>query len=161
MANKSTQITDKVAKYLDAREMGMYPAQAARYAGYAEPAREAKRLETTNPVVMEHVKAIEAANKEVLTMTREKVMEGIMEAIGQAKLEADAQGQIRGWAEINRMCGFYEPEKKMVLHGDLSKDQRRKAISEATTEELLEQLGGQMIEDAEYSEVTDDHDETK
>lgn len=145
---------EKLAKFLEAIEMGMYPAQAARYAGYKEPAKVAKRLVTEDPVVMEHVAAINEASRETLRMTRERVQEGIMKAIDDARLASDPMGQIRGWAEINRMCGFYEPERKEVIHTNLTVAQRRKAIEQASTEELLDMVGGEMVE-AEY-EVMDD-----
>jgi hypothetical protein len=146
------------AKYIEAREQGLYPAQAARYAGYKAPEKACMRLETTNLAVMESVAVIEKENRISTKMTRDKVMQGIMDAIEQGRQLADPQSQIRGWAEINRMCGYLEPEKREIIIRDMTVQQRARAIEGASTEELLARVNGRMIEDAEY-EILDDAQE--
>jgi hypothetical protein len=45
-------------------------------------------------------------------ISRKRVMEGFLEAIELAKIQADPSAMIAGWREIGRMCGYYEPERK-------------------------------------------------
>lgn len=149
--------SDNRLKYIEAREMGMYPAQAARYAGYKDPVKSARHLEHEDPIVMEAIAEIEKRNRETLNMTREKVMEGLLDAIQLAKLNDDAGSMIRGFAEVNRMCGHYEPERKEVTIVSASAAERRRAISQASDEELLKLIGGKMVE-GEYEVLDEDAD---
>jgi hypothetical protein len=47
-------------------------------------------------------------------ISRKRVLEGFLEAIELAKIQADPSAMIAGWREIGRMCGYYEPEKKEI-----------------------------------------------
>ena len=47
-------------------------------------------------------------------MTREKVMDGMLESIEMAKLMAEPSSMIAGWREIGKICGFYAPVEHKV-----------------------------------------------
>ena len=44
-------------------------------------------------------------------MTKKKVIDGLMEAIEMAKIQADPTPMIQGWTQIAKMCGFMEPTR--------------------------------------------------
>lgn len=44
-------------------------------------------------------------------MTRQRVMDGLLEGIEMAKLMSEPASMISGWREIGKMCGYYEPVK--------------------------------------------------
>lgn len=48
------------------------------------------------------------------SMTRKKVMDGLLEGIEMAKLAGEPASMVAGWREIGRMCGYYEPRKVEV-----------------------------------------------
>lgn len=53
-------------------------------------------------------------NELVIEMTREKAMNGFMEAVEMARIQADPATMIKGWTEIARMCGYYAPDTKKI-----------------------------------------------
>lgn len=149
--------TPKKAKYIEGREMGMHPTQAAKHAGYSVPSKSAQELEK-DPIVMAHVAEIEEKNRKALDLSREDVLQGVMDAIEVAKLASDPQAMIRGWSEINRMLGYYEAEKRELEIKSLPAAQKMKAIESMSTEKLLEMVGGEMTIEGEWEEVGDDEE---
>lgn len=53
-------------------------------------------------------------NAKAIRMTRERVMNGFLEAVDIARAQEDPVAMIRGWSEVARMCGFYAPETKKI-----------------------------------------------
>lgn len=53
-------------------------------------------------------------NAKVVEMTREKVMNGMLEAVDMARVQADPHAMIKAWTEIGRMCGYYAPDVKKI-----------------------------------------------
>lgn len=100
--------------------------------------------------------ANERAKYEAATdITRRKVIDGIIEAIDMARVQADPTAMIGGWKEIGKLCGHYEPTKAQLVvtfqgRATLEKLER---MSDA---ELL-RLSSQEIE-GEFTEVGDGTD---
>lgn len=157
MAAKNPPSTDK---FIEGLEMGMIPVQAAGYAGYKNPAKSSRDL-LAKPEVMQQFDAIKERIRAEARITRKDIEEGILDAIGLARLQADAMGMIRGYSELNKMQGNYAPEKRQI---ELSSKQRRVVtqLEELTEQQLLEMVseaGDEMIVDAEYYEVDEDDDD--
>lgn len=56
-------------------------------------------------------------------MTRQKVMDGLLEGVAMGKLMSEPMAVIAGWREIGRMCGYYEPVKHtldVTVKGDVT-----------------------------------------
>lgn len=103
------------------------------------------------PRVKELLKAEQRKNAYMLGLTREQVLQGMMDAIDQAKLLSDPLTQIAGWREVAKICGFYAPEvKKVELSG--SGKQVIDRLRSLSDEELLQIAEGDVI-DAEFEEV--------
>ena len=94
-------------------------------------------------------------------MTRQKVMEGLLEAVEMAKIQADPTAMIAGWREVGKMCGYYEPVKKQIdvnITGNVVM-QRLNKLSDAELLKLIETETANALE-GEFTEVLgDDEDE--
>jgi phage terminase small subunit len=106
-------LTDQQKMFIDAVMKGASPVMAARMAGYAQPESQAHSV-LKSPKMQEAIRYLHKKNEKVADVTRKKVMDGFLEAIDMAKLQADATAMISGWREIGRMCGYYAPEVKKV-----------------------------------------------
>ena len=93
-------------------DKGMTQVKALEYAGYSSPTG-SQGLFSNPPVkaaMREQFKHAEAHWK----MDREQVLDGFMEAVNMAKVQADPEVMIQGWREIGRLCGYYAPEVKKI-----------------------------------------------
>jgi phage terminase small subunit len=108
---ENPDLTDNQKAYVENRAYGMNKQDAARGAGYSDAAKEALRLEQL-PTITEALQAERSANARLSGFTRQDVLDGIKEAINDAKILADPQAQIAGWREIAKICGHYAPEVK-------------------------------------------------
>lgn len=111
-------MTKKQGDYVELRAMGADMQNAVRTAyGPGMNTTDAKDLEA-NPKITAALVNERAKNAYMLGLTREKVLQGFMDAVDQAKILADPLAQIAGWREIAKVCGFYAPEvKKIQLNG--------------------------------------------
>lgn len=74
-------------------------------------------------------------------MTRQKVMDGMLEAIEMARMMAEPSSMIAGWREIGKICGYYAPVEhrvKVDVSGNVIVD-RLNSLSDA---ELLKIIQG-------------------
>jgi hypothetical protein len=129
-------LTAKQAVYVEARAMGMPPSKSAHAAGYKRPDFRGPMMES-NPNIVAALEIERAKNASFLNFSRKDVLQGIADAIEQAKLMADPQAQISGWREVAKICGYYAPEVKRVeLQGSLK--HKMHALEALSDEELLE-----------------------
>lgn len=101
------------------------------------------------PKIREAIRRVQEQNVERARMTREKVQDIVLEAIGMGRMLSDPMAMIRGAQELNKMCGFYEPiESKLTV--TMSQQEKLKALETMPDHELV-----QLAEDGELIEVTD------
>ncbi len=60
------------------------------------------------------IAAQEARVAAEVSMTRQRVVRELLEAVELARAQANPAGMIAGWREIARMCGLYAPERVSV-----------------------------------------------
>lgn len=78
----------------------------------------------------------EQVNKQLI-LTRNDVLQGLLDAIEDAKLQGEAMPQIAGWREIGKVIGAYAPEERKISYsGDVTVIQKR--IQELADEKLHE-----------------------
>ena len=86
---------------------------ASRLAGYSKSKNYHEKL-----LQMPHIRAaivhLQKRYENSIVISRQKVLEGFLDAIEQAKMMADPAVQIAGWREIGKMVGYYAPEVKEV-----------------------------------------------
>lgn len=145
---KSVLLTAKQAKYVDARASGLTVKDAMVVAGMKPNDGTGHDLERT-PKITAALAAERAKNAYMLGLTREKVLEGMMEAIDQAKLLADPMSQIAGWKEIAKICGFYAPEVKKIELSAKAKSYLDR-LEQMADDELLRIAEGEVI-DGEFT----------
>jgi hypothetical protein len=130
-------LTVKQSAYVEARAMGVDMQNAVKTVyGPGMNTTDAKDLET-NPKITAALASERAKNAFMLGMTRDKVLQGFLDAIDQAKMLADPMSQIAGWREISKVCGFNAPEvKKIELTGTAKRIVDR--MQSLSDQELLE-----------------------
>lgn len=128
---------------------------AARMAGYGDCASIASAL-MKNPKIQ---RAIAEERREYAIasgMTKQKVIDGFVEAIDLGRIKGDPVAMIAGWREIGKMCGFYEPSKTKVevsVQGQVLLQR----LNSMTDEELLKLAEGDpTVLDGEFTVVSDD-----
>jgi phage terminase small subunit len=132
-------LTEKQVAYVENRAgYGMTKQDAAKAAGYAASSAPSTATNLENlPAITEAMAAERARNARMSGVTRQDVIDGIKEAIDQAKLLAEPMAQIAGWREIAKMNGYYAPEiKELRLTG--SQEAKMQEMKALTDEELLE-----------------------
>lgn len=157
LVNINTPLTEQQRVFVTFyAEHGLNGSAAARHAGYSNPGKAAQDL-LKNPKI-QHAVAIEREKTaEVSKMSRQKVIDGFVEAIEMARVKADPLVMISGYREIGKMCGFYEPSRLQVevsVQGKIALDR----LSQMTDEELLKiaQESGEEILDGEFVEIEDE-----
>lgn len=90
-------------------------------------------------------------------MTRQRVMEGLLDAVEMAKLMAEPASMVSGWREIGRMCGYYEPIKKSIdvtVNGHVVME-RMNRLSDAELLKLIEQKITEEVTNGEEDDLDD------
>jgi phage terminase small subunit len=138
----STALSDRQSRFVAEYLVDGNGTQAAIRAGYGRAGAhvEASRL-LRDPKVAAAVRTGQCELAAQHQMTRERVVQELLEAIDMARQQADPGTMIAGWREIGRLCGFYAPEVKKI---DLNVSARRvigklEALSDA---ELLRLTAG-------------------
>lgn len=128
----------RVRMFIENMGLGHTPTKAAKLAGWANPGRESKELLKDVDIVAE-IQRLQLENQKISKLSREDVMERLIDAFDIAKLQGDPQAMVRSMAEVNRMNGFYAPEKKVLELTDGSKTIQEQ-VQGMTKEALLEEL---------------------
>lgn len=141
--------------FVEAVVKGKSPQTAARMAGYSQPEAQGKAI-ALSPKIAAAVAYLHKKHEKVADMSRKKVMDGILESIEMAKIQADPGNMIAGWKEIAKMCGYYAPEVKKI---DLNITTKRvidklETLSDDELVKLIDE-SSQVIE-IEAREVLDD-----
>lgn len=128
----------KVRLFIENMGLGHAPTAAARLAGFKNPAREGKAL-IADEDILHSVRVLQEENRKNSSLSRKDVMGNLIDAFNLARTTADPQAMIRAMAEVNRMSGYYAPERKILELSDGSK-RLEEQLEELTKEELLELL---------------------
>lgn len=128
---------------------GEVPTQVFRDLGYARPEVQAHAF-MQDPDVQQQIMAINRQLAAKYEVSREDVVQGLMEAIQDAKLLADPQAQISGWKEIGKMLGYYAPKETKITAQIDHKGQITGRLQSMSTEELLRLANADVI-DAEFT----------
>lgn len=132
-------LTEKQRKFAENWAKGDSISNAALRAGFAHDA--AGYTEAKKPHVLALKARLSAEYAEAAQMTRERVMEGLLEAVEMAKLMSEPATMVSGWREVGKMCGYYAPVEhrvKVDVSGNIVLD-RLNSMSDA---ELLKVISG-------------------
>lgn len=134
---KKTKTTPKQEKYVQARAKGQSRGQSAIIAGYAVEGLESPALSKIEgtPTVQERLAEIRAETAKNTKVTKEDVVQMLLDAAEMARVMADPNGMVAAARELGKMLGFYAPEVKKVTHG-LDKGSLRQVMEELSDEDL-------------------------
>lgn len=159
MSNELTPTKDKPLtgpefKYLQALEMGLPPTTAIKHTESKYGLKQFLELARQNVVFIREEERIVELQREELSITREKIQAMVMDAVDMAKVIGDPNAIIRAAAELNKMCGFYAPETKIIELGAGAREMRNVLESMDDNEllKLLERDDSDII-DIEFEEV--------
>lgn len=142
------ELKDNEREFLHHVEIyGLTPARAAKLTRVENPYAVLKR-----PEVAAAREALRRTAQQKLKVTREDVIQGLMEAIHDARLLADPMAQIRGWAEVRKTAGLDEPIKVDLTMREGSA-KARKQIAAVPDSELLQLVDDGNVIDADFHEV--------
>lgn len=115
------QLAPRQAKFVDEYLLDSNAAAAARRAGYSAASSRVNgpRL-LTNAAVCQALEERQRALRDDAHLDRQKVIDGLLEAVDLARSQQDAGAMIRAWSEIGRMCGFYAPERAVKVHANIT-----------------------------------------
>jgi hypothetical protein len=107
------ELTEMQRKFAMAYASGKSPTESAKLAGFRTPSVQGKQL-LRKPHIRAAIEKMYCKNEAQADMSRQRVVDGILEAIDLARLAGDPNAMITGWRELGRMCGYYEPEQKKI-----------------------------------------------
>lgn len=115
MSNACSTLTAKQVRFLAEYGKDANGTRSAIAAGYGRAGAHvtASRL-LRNPKVQKALQARQRADATRLSLSRDRVVAGLLGAIEQAKLAGEPSSVIAGWREVGRMMGYYTPEVRRV-----------------------------------------------
>lgn len=134
-------LSDKQKQFVRNWAQGDSITSAALRAGYSEGSIKLCYRLVKMPNVLALKSKYELEWEEDNKMSRQRVMNGMLEAIEMAKLMAEPSSMIAGWREIGKICGYYAPVEhkvKVDVTGNIMLD-KLNALSDA---ELLNIING-------------------
>ena len=109
------KLTPRQRLFVDEYVLCNNASEAARRAGYSEKTAGAIATENLQkPAIRQAIEALRRDNAARLDLTRQDVLEGILEAIEVARVVAEPAAMLAGYRDLARMCGVNEPEVHRV-----------------------------------------------
>ncbi len=138
----TTSLTPRQARFVQCYTAHLNASLAARESGYSASsgadAVTANRLLRNNKVKTA-ISTLQRAKAEELELTRQGVINAVLRAIKMAQEQGAPAVMIRGWVQIAKLSGFYEPELvKVSLSADGERMKQKYAAM--SDDELLEIL---------------------
>lgn len=152
LTDPTFNLTDQQKIFVDQIMKGTSAMHAARAAGYSDPQANAYRV-LNSPNIQQAIRYLHKKHEKKADMTRKKVMDGFLEAIEMAKIQAEPSVMVNGWREVGRMCGYYAPETKKI---DINITAKRvidklETLSDSELAEMIEESAN--VIEGEASEV--------
>lgn len=130
--------------YVQNRARGMSRERSAILAGYPAGQEAGKQVESM-PTVQEELAKIRAQMADAAGVSKEDIVQMLMDAAALAKLQADPTALVGAARELGKMLGFYAPEVKKTI-SSIDKNDLRKALRDMQEDELYRLAYGQVIE---------------
>lgn len=113
--SKLLLLNSRQKKFVDEFVLCGNATEAARRAGYSTTSAKVRACRLTEDNRIASAIAVkQAENAAKLELTREDVLNGLLEAVKLAKEQANPAALVSAWREIGRVIGCYQPETKRV-----------------------------------------------
>jgi hypothetical protein len=146
------ELNERQEKYCQNRAKGIGKQRSAVLAGYADVDKAGEQVEESVAVCM-RIAELQRENAGHGKITKEKVLQGFVDAAEIARIQGDSTGMTSAWREAGKMLGYYAPEVKKIEKG-ISKSDLLKAMEDMTDAELLQLSHGRVIE-GEFQRLPD------
>ncbi len=107
-------LTDKQRMFVRYWSQGETPRTAAIMAGYSETSGAIGWSLSKDPAIIALYREEKKLYEEAAKLSRTKVMEMLKEAYDHAKMIDEPATMVAAARELGKMCGYYEPEKKII-----------------------------------------------
>ncbi|MBK7001817.1 MAG: terminase small subunit [Rhodoferax sp.] len=88
---------------------------ACREAGYSAGCASVTAVRLLrNDSISRRIQALEATAAQELGVTRQRFLNGLLEAVELAKEKGEPMAMVAAWREIGKACGFYQAERVKV-----------------------------------------------
>lgn len=114
-----------------------------------------------SPKIVNLYETLKAEYRVAAQLSKEDVINGLKEAINDAKLMSEPATQIAGWREIGKLCGFYEAKKIDVnvnVQGAVMLDRMNK-MSDSELLNIINEASALGVEQETLLDHDDDEDE--
>lgn len=125
--------------------LGLPQARAAEMAGLTGAPHDVLK----RPHIVSAREQVKAATRARVNITKDDVVRGYQDAIGQAVLLSDPMAQIAGWREIAKILG-YDGAKEVHLHLNGDVKQVRRQIAQLNDNELVKLLEADNVIDGDF-----------
>lgn len=138
---KYSALPPKQAKFVSEYLRGGNGTRAAIEAGYAAGSAHvsASRL-LKNDKVAAAVRTSRCELEAKHEMSRDRVVEELLGAIEIAKANGDTGAMIRGWSEVGKLMGYYQPNKTTQIHVNISAKRIIDQLETMSDAELLQEV---------------------
>ena len=151
-------LTAKQVRFVNEYLVDGNGAAAAVRAGYSERSAKAIAAENlTKPDLQKALQARQAADATLLSIQREDVLNGLVEAAAMAKLQCDPAGMVAAWKQVGHLMGYYSPERIKVdvnVAGSLEMG-RLNQLSDAELLKIIEAGQTAQPEQRDFDPVTE------
>lgn len=137
-------LTAKQAKFVAEYLVDSNGTRAAVAAGYGVAgARVAAHRLLTNANVQKALQARQSADATRLSIRRDGVVKGLLEAFAMAKEMRNPAAMISAAREVGKMCNFYSPERHQVEVVAVGSHSGRTRLESMSDTELMALMAGQ------------------
>ena len=139
MPRPRSAVTEKQAKFVEAKLHGLSDNAAAQAAGLANGTHASR-----SPTIKEQLTAARRWLTDTTQIKRLDVIEGVIDGIEIARMQGDAGNVIKGWTEVGKILGHYAPEvRKIEL--SLGQSQLRAKFEALSDADLLAIAEGRVL----------------
>ena len=139
MPRPRSAVTEKQAKFVEAKLHGLSDNAAAQAAGLANGTNASR-----SPTVKEQLTTARRWLTDTTQIKRLDVIEGVIDGIEIARMQGDAGNVIKGWIEVGKILGHYAPEvRKIEL--SLGQSQLRAKFEALSDADLLAIAEGRVL----------------
>lgn len=150
-------LTPMERSFLEAKASGMSNKMSLKKAGYKVNTNHERVINSilSRPRVAKEWDRIKKKTRRKMEMSRERVQKMVLEAFDVARNNEDPSAMVRAASEINKMCGFYAPEERVLSLSNDAKELQHQ-LAHMSEQDLLTLKGENEAIDADFELVSDE-----
>ena len=152
-------LTEKMMMFVRHWAAGESILSASARAGYSDHGTMGYKL-AKDPRIIKVYEREKKAYEASCQMSRKRVMDGFLEAVDMARIQADPTAMIAAWREVGKMCGYYEPVRRVIdvnVNGQIT--QKVERLDDETLLKIIKGEANGEVMDAVFTEVLQGEDD--